>query len=299
MKKIFLGVIQMNKKFFFLSLCSLFLFFSCKNKSEIIFWEYDENLCVENINKYSDLKDLKSSYSILFEISFDDFEYFDSVKKIFKFKNKEKALNYYDKLLKTYKNEFIPFYCFSIVSSGKVIMNGLSRPFPHAVELYENDNLNIPKLVFDVDNNLRLVLNQDLQVSRYGAEVIATDEIEKLISDCRHESPEDIKIIKDDNYYYIILDEKQTVITLDFQNDKLNSFLFDSEPAKMNANITEINNGDYCFTVNLPTYHEFSYICKPGTEEDAAFFNDIKWNNKNEFSIKMLQNGKVEDRKFE
>mgnify|MGYP003417698292 FL=1 len=32
MKKIFLGVIQMNKKVFFLSLCSLFLFFSCSTK---------------------------------------------------------------------------------------------------------------------------------------------------------------------------------------------------------------------------------------------------------------------------
>ncbi|MBR5934096.1 MAG: hypothetical protein IK002_08940 [Treponema sp.] len=286
---------MVNKKLLFLIFPFLF-FISCKNKSEIIFWEYNENLNAENVNKYTQIQSLKSSYNILLEIPFEEFEYFDSVKKIFKFKNDKTALNYYDKLIKVYKNELIPYYCFSVVSNGKVIMHGLSRPFPHGVEIYENDSQKVLKLVFDVNNNLRFVMDQDLQVSGYGVEIIDTDEIEKLIPDCRHETPEGVKIIKDDKYYYIILDDKETVITLELQNDKLNSFILDSKPSEINANILEVNNGDYRFTVNLPGYHEFSYVCKPDKDDDTAFFNDIKWNDKNELRLKMLQNGKIEER---
>lgn len=289
----------MNKRLFFLIFCSMLLFFSCKSKSMIVFWEYNENLCAESINKYTNIQTLKSDNTVLFEIPFDKFEYFDSVKKIFKFKDDKAAVSYYDKLVKAYKKEFIPFYCFSIVTDGKLIIHGLSRPFPHGVEIYENDNLKIPKLVFDVNNNLRLVMDQNLQVSQYGVEIVDTNEIEKLIPDCKHEIPDDVKIIKDENYYYIILDEKETVITLELQKDKLNSFLLDSKPANINTNFTEINEGDYNFTVNLPGYHEFSYVCKPGQDDDIAFFNDIKWNSKNELRLKMLQNGKIEDRNTE
>ncbi|MBO4387490.1 MAG: hypothetical protein J5817_10825, partial [Treponema sp.] len=50
------------EKYIFL-IASLMLLTSCKNKAEIIFWDYSEDLAKEEVNADSNVNELKSKYA--------------------------------------------------------------------------------------------------------------------------------------------------------------------------------------------------------------------------------------------
>ncbi len=85
----------MIKKFILLA-ALLLLLVSCKRNSnsksgaEIIFWDYSEDFVQKGINEASGVNELKSKYNLLATLSFDEFKYFDSVKKVFAFKDASK-----------------------------------------------------------------------------------------------------------------------------------------------------------------------------------------------------------------
>lgn len=78
----------------------LLLLVSCKRNSnsnskrksgaEIIFWDYSEDFVQKGIDEVSSVNELKSKYNLLATLSFDEFKYFDSVKKAFAFKDPSK-----------------------------------------------------------------------------------------------------------------------------------------------------------------------------------------------------------------
>ena len=87
----------MNKHIFCIFLLSS-LFISCKEKAKIVFWDYNENLCTINDNQTLDIKQYEDKYDVIISVPLDDFEYFDSVKKVFKFKDEEKSQKLFDTL---------------------------------------------------------------------------------------------------------------------------------------------------------------------------------------------------------
>lgn len=285
----------MSRKILFCLSFVMFLVSCNKNTSEIIFWNYSEEFKKEEISHFTDIKGLRLKNEVLFTISLDNFEYFDSIKKVFKFKNQKKAEEVLSKFCEKYEKDLIPYYCFSIVSKDKIILHGLSRPFPHDVEIYENDDSSLPKLIFDEKNNFRLVYNLKNQPNYYNIEIMDTTEIEKLLPDCNYETPRNIKVIKDNDFYHLIIDDIGVVFSFQAEDKEFKSSNFNSYFSGVNSYINKESNGDYRFSVNVPNYHEFVYICKPGSNDDIAFINDINWNEQ-EYAIKMLKNGKIENR---
>ncbi|MBQ1795236.1 MAG: hypothetical protein II110_06100, partial [Treponema sp.] len=78
----------------------ILLLVSCKRKrnsnskrksgAEIVFWDYSEDFVQKGINEASGVNELKSKYNLLATLSFDEFKYFDSIKKAFAFKDASK-----------------------------------------------------------------------------------------------------------------------------------------------------------------------------------------------------------------
>lgn len=281
----------MNKHIFCIFLLSS-LFISCKEKAKIVFWDYNENLCTINDNQTLDIKQYEDKYDVIISVPLDDFEYFDSVKKVFKFKDEEKSQKLFDTLSMHYKNELIPYYCFSVVSSGKIIMHGLSRPFPHDVEKYENDDTTMKKLIFDDEKELRLVHDQSLQRINYGIEILHTEEIEKLLPDCPRDKSDNVKVVVDNNNYYIIFEDTKTIVSFNMDGKLVNDC--NIKATDFNANIYKVNNGDYGVKLDFQNYQEYTYISKQRTDDDIAFFKDIKWNDIHSYRMKMYQNGTFE-----
>lgn len=285
----------MIKKVFIFSIF-VCLFVSCKKNAEIIFWDYSEDLCKLDLNHEYDVNQLKNDNSVITSIDFKEFEAFDSVKKVFKFKDNKGTERLFNIFCEKYDSNKIPYYYFSIVSSGKIIMHGLSRPFAHDVEKYENDDLVIPRLVIDCKNDLRLVYDQSIQSTGKGIEIIHTEQIEKLLPDCSHVIPSDFKIIEDDGDYYFISNDKNTVISLGFDSNTIKAF--EIQNPRIYTEVNEVVNEEYVIGVNLPKYRQFSYVVeKQKNESDMATYTDISWNNGKRHRMMLYQNGdcKIEE----
>jgi hypothetical protein len=266
---------------------------SCKNKAEIIFWDYSEDLAKEEVNADSNVNELKSKYASLTTISFDEFKYFDSVKKVFAFKDSTKSDSLFTLMARKTDVSKSAWYFFSIVKNDKIIMHGLNRLIP---PLESNDiEKYVPnKIIFDTDDNLRIVKKRNLlEGSDYGVEIVHTEEIEKLLPDCKREVPANARLVKDKDYYYLILDDKNFVLNL-WMDDK--TILDCSVRAEnMDTDMYQENDGDYAFKVDFPNYHEFTYSCRRKNEDNLAFFTDIIWNNEKTYNMKMYQNGTIEN----
>lgn len=171
-------------------------------------------------------------------------------------------------------------------------MHGLSRPFPHDVEKYENDDTTMKKLIFDDEKELRLVHDQSLQRINYGIEIIHTEEIEKLLPDCPRDKSDNVKVVVDNNNYYIIFEDTKTIVSFNMDGKLVNDC--NIKATDFNANIYKVNNGDYGVKLDFQNYQEYTYISKQRTDDDIAFFKDIKWNDIHSYRMKMYQNGTFE-----
>ena len=264
-----------------------------KSGAEIIFWDYSEDFLQKGIDEASSVNELKSKYDLIATLSFDEFKYFDSVKKVFAFKDASKQDSLFTLMAQKTDLSRSACYFFSVVKDDKIIMQGLNTLVS---PLEANDiEKHVPyKIIFDLDGNLRIVKNRLLlEGSDYGVEIIHTEEIEKLLPDCKHEVPANARLIKDKNYYYLILDDKNFVLNLDMDGKTILDCSIKAE--NMDADMYQKNDGDYAFKIDFPNYHEFTYTCKPKSKDDIAFFTDMVWNKEQAYGIKMYQNGAVED----
>lgn|GEM_PF-1320093 len=265
-----------------------------KSGAEIIFWDYNEDFVQKGIDEASGVNELKSKYNLLATLSFDEFKYFDSVKKAFAFKDASKQDSLFTLMAQKTDLSKSAGYFFSVVKDDKIIMQGLNRLVP---PLEANDiEKHVPyKIIFDLDGNLRIVKNRLLlEGSDYGVEIIHTEEIEKLLPDCKHEVPANARLVKDKNYYYLVLDDKNFVLNLDMDGKTILDCSVRAE--NIDADMYQKNDGDYAFKIDFPNYHEFTYTCKPKSKNDIAFFTDMVWNNEQTYGIKMYQDGTVEDK---
>ncbi len=265
-----------------------------KSGAEIIFWDYSEDFLQKGIDEASSVNELKSKYDLIATLSFDEFKYFDSVKKVFAFKDASKQDSLFTLMAQKTDLSRSACYFFSVVKDDKIIMQGLNTLVS---PLEANDiEKHVPyKIIFDLDGNLRIVKNRLLlEGSDYGVEIIHTEEIEKLLPDCKHEVPANARLIKDKNYYYLILDDKNFVLNLDMDGKTILDCSIKAE--NMDADMYQKNDGDYAFKIDFPNYHEFTYTCKPKSKDDIAFFTDMVWNKEQAYGIKMYQNGAVEDK---
>ena len=275
----------------------LLVLVSCKRKSgtEIIFWDYSEDFVQKGINEASSVNELKSKYNLLATLSFDEFKYFDSVKKAFAFKDASKQDSLFTLMVKKTNLEKSAYYFFSVVKDNKIIMQGLNRLIP-PLEASDIEKHFSNKIIFDADGNLRIVKNRLLlEGGDYGVEIINTEEIEKLLPDCKHEVPANARLIKDKNYYYLVLDDKNFVLNLDMDGKTILDCSIKAD--NIDADVYQKNDGDYAFKIDFPNYHEFTYTCKAKGKDDIAFFTDMVWNKEQSYGIKMYQGGAVEERK--
>jgi hypothetical protein len=266
-----------------------------KSGAEIIFWDYSEDFVQEGISEVSNVNELKSKYNLLATLSFDEFKYFDSVKKAFAFKDPSKQDSLFTLMAQKTDLSKSAGYFFSVVKDNKIIMQGLNRLIP-PLEASDIEKHFSNKIIFDADGNLRIVKNRlFLEGGDYGVEIIHTEEIEKLLPDCKHEVPARARLVKDKNYYYLILDDKNFVLNLDMDGKTILDCSIKAD--NIDADMYQKNDGDYAFKIDFPNYHEFTYTCKAKNKDDIAFFTDMVWNKELSYGIKMYQGGTVEERK--
>lgn len=273
-----------------------FLFFGCCfDNPEIVIWEYNKDLESELIekNKVSNL-----SHEICKEglsISFKDFSEFDNVKKIFKFKSKEKAETIQKKIWNiTSRDEYN--YFFSIVRNDRILLSGYFISSTN-ISAYENKNDRFLRMFFTQDCNLRIASDSSFQSFDTLVELFDTKEIESLLPIKYKKNLSDGFIYKNGDEYYIYLDERNLLIDVCFKNSQVEYISICDLNKKFSENYCDFED-QLQHWISTNDYSEITFVSKKqSSKEYPAVKKMITLENGKTVELNIFSNGTINAKK--